>query len=267
MESSTDLPLERTWLTALERRHLAAFTRQEFTRAVRALSVRYVERRQQLPDRSPLDSAGKRAAFGLFYAPLHYFTMQTVLRHLAPPNRVTAIHDLGCGTGVCGAAWAQALSPAPEVIGVDANAWAVAEARWNWKTLGLHGRASRGDLVESAQRLSHLPDQALRTTALLAGWAINELPAARRDRLLDIVDPLVARGLTVLIVEPLARGVSPWWPQWADRLAVSGVTATDLKFALHLPSPLDGFSESAGFRKREAGVRVMTSLPLAPSTE
>src|SRR6185503_19840169 len=61
-----------SWLRALEQRHLANLTRQEFTRAVRALSARYVERRGQLPDRSLLDSAGKRAAFALFYAPLHF---------------------------------------------------------------------------------------------------------------------------------------------------------------------------------------------------
>jgi len=75
-------PRLTTWLVALESRHMANLTRQEFTRAVRALSARYVERRNQLPDRSPLDSAGKRAAFALFYAPVHLLTTREAIAHL-----------------------------------------------------------------------------------------------------------------------------------------------------------------------------------------
>jgi hypothetical protein len=44
-------------------KNLRALSMPELTRAIRALSARYVESRAQLPDRSPLDSAGKRAAF------------------------------------------------------------------------------------------------------------------------------------------------------------------------------------------------------------
>jgi len=71
------------WLTALQDRHRSSLTSAEFLKALRALSARYVERRSQLRDRSPLDSAGKRAAFAAFYAPLHFVTTQAVLRALA----------------------------------------------------------------------------------------------------------------------------------------------------------------------------------------
>ena len=141
----------KEFLEALERRHLANLTRPEFTKAVRALSIRYVERRGQLPTRSPLDSAGKRAAFGLFYAPLHMLTVEAAVAAVAADARPTHLIDLGCGTGVCSAAWAMSLpSPRPSIDGYDLHPWALDEARWNWRTLGLQGRAVRLDAVRAA---------------------------------------------------------------------------------------------------------------------
>ena len=259
--------VQSAWLADLERRHLASLTRQEFTRAVRALSARYVERRQQLPDRSPLDSAGKRAAFALFYAPVHYLTALAALDHFGPGPALTTLLDLGCGTGVCSAAWAHAITSgasgtrAPDITGVDAHAWTVAEARWDWRALGLRGRGIRGDMVERAQRLLRESNSALASTGVVASWAVNELSTPARTQLLDAVETLVERGTTWLLLEPIARGVTPWWGEWLARLAPHGVIEADIKCALDLPAPLASFSESAGFRKREIGVRVMTTLP------
>jgi hypothetical protein len=250
------------WLAALERRHLADLTKQEFTRAVRALSARYVERRGQLPDRSPLDSAGKRAAFALFYAPIHFLTAELALAHANVRRDLTALVDLGCGTGVCGAAWARAAwapshQPTPSITGVDANAWAIDEARWNWRTLGLRGHAVRGDLLTTARGLLRQSHGALATTGIIAGWTVNELAKADRDQLLDVLDQLLERGATLVILEPLARGVAPWWDQWALRLAPRHVREGDVKAEADLPPPLDSFSDAAGFRKKELGVRMM----------
>jgi hypothetical protein len=71
------------WIDTLQTRHRAALTSSEFLKAVRALSARYVERRSTLRDRSPLDSAGKRAAFAAFYAPLHFLTAREIVRAIA----------------------------------------------------------------------------------------------------------------------------------------------------------------------------------------
>jgi methylase of polypeptide subunit release factors len=120
---------------------------------VRALSVRYVERRGQLPTRSPLDSAGKRAAFGLFYAPLHMLTVDAAVAAVAAGARPTHIIDLGCGTGVCSAAWALRVpEPHPTIDGFDLHPWALEEARWNWRTLALRGRAVKLDAVTALER-------------------------------------------------------------------------------------------------------------------
>src|SRR3954466_16379118 len=84
------------WLAALEARHLADLRVQEVTRALRALSAAYVERRHAGPHRAGvrgrLDSAGKRAAFPLFYAPLHFLTPYLAVRHVGadspPPSQI-----------------------------------------------------------------------------------------------------------------------------------------------------------------------------------
>src|SRR5829696_1749494 len=120
-----------SFVAALEQRHLANLTRSELTRALRALSSIYVERREKLAQGGPLDGAGKRAAFALFYGPLHFLTIDAVVRALgANGQHIQTILDLGCGTGVGGAAWALACGGVPQIRGVDRNAWAVAEANW-----------------------------------------------------------------------------------------------------------------------------------------
>src|SRR5919198_1895449 len=93
------------WLAALEERHLANLTRAELTRSLRALSSCYVERRHRLTQGAALESAGKRAAFALFYAPLHFLTVTHIIEALGDDARSSrAILDVGCGTGAAGAA-------------------------------------------------------------------------------------------------------------------------------------------------------------------
>src|SRR5882672_8691975 len=99
------------WLSALEARHLADLTFPEVSRSLRALSATYVERRDRLREGAALAGAGKRAAFALFYGPLHYLLVREIVRAIpeatggavlsGPPTLI----DLGCGTGAAGAAW------------------------------------------------------------------------------------------------------------------------------------------------------------------
>ena len=70
------------WLEALDRRHLADFTLSEVARALRALSSCYVERRTKLATGGALSSAGKRSAFALFYAPLHFLVTREIVTAL-----------------------------------------------------------------------------------------------------------------------------------------------------------------------------------------
>ena len=72
------------WLAALEARHLRDLTFAEVRRALQALSATYVQQRGRLPGGAALEGAGKRAAFALFYGPLHFLAVREVVRaHLA----------------------------------------------------------------------------------------------------------------------------------------------------------------------------------------
>ncbi len=192
------------WVAALQQRHRAALSSAEFLKAIRALSVRYVERRGSLGARSPLDSAGKRAAFAAYYALLHFFTTTEIIRALsapscapssapscapstAPSSAPSFIYDLGCGTGVASAAWALSQPTRPELVGVDVHPWALTETAWNWRQLGLRGRVRRENLLAVCQRLHDRRPRRFDSTGVVLGWSVNEVPEEQRVRLLPLL--------------------------------------------------------------------------------
>ena len=246
-------PIE-SWLAALEARHLANLTRPELTRALRALSSCYVERREKLTSGAALEGAGKRAAFALFYGPLHFLTVTAVVRAmLAHELPLDTITDLGCGTGVGGAAWAAACARPPSIAGVDRNTWAVQEANWTYQALGLRGRAKAGDVVRN------FPDAAPKTTILLA-YTVNELPAEARAALLERVSQAARAGSRLLIVEPIARGVTAWWPEWTARLVADGARADEWRFPATLPPLTRQIAKGAGLDPRELLARTLSKF-------
>jgi hypothetical protein len=244
-----------SWLAALEARHLANLTRSELTRALRALSSCYVERREKIAGGAALEGAGKRAAFALFYGPLHFFTVRAVVRALdvgrQPAPRT--IHDLGCGTGVGGAAWALECDGKPEIAGVDRSAWAVAEANWTYRELGLRGRARPGDVT----RIPDVPAARSSDAAILLTYTVNELPDAARAALLEKLVDATRKGSTLLIVEPIARRDKAWWPEWTARLGAEGVRADEWRFPAELPASLRQIAKGAGLDPRELTARTL----------
>ena len=246
------MPDISAWLARLEERHLANLTRSELTRALRALSSVYVERRDKLSSGAALETAGKRAAFALFYGPLHFLTVDAVVRalgaHTAP---IDTIVDLGCGTGAAGAAWAMACSPHSRVRGIDRNAWAVGEAAATYSFLGLDGRARTGDAVRDLTA-GRAPD-----SAILLAYTVNELPDAARDALCEKAVTAVRQGTSLLIVEPIARRDKAWWPDWASRLGAVGARADEWRFPAVLPPTLREIARSAGLDPRELTARTI----------
>jgi SAM-dependent methyltransferase len=236
------------WLAALETRHLADLRVPEVTRALRALSSAYVERRQTLARGAALDSAGKRAAFALYYAPLHFLTTQRVVAALGAADAAPAhIVDLGCGTGAAGAAWALAARKRPRVTGIDRHPWAVEEARWTYRQLEVDGTARHGDAVRA--RLPHGP------TAIVAAYLLNELASDARDAVAQALLDAAAAGTRVLILEPIARAVAPWWDALARRAVSAGGRADEWTFELDLPRMVALFDKAAGLDHRRVKAR------------
>ena len=248
-------PQVTSWLDALEQRHLANLTRSELTRALRALSSCYIERREKLASGNALEGAGKRAAFALFYGPLHFLTIAEILRAVDASARPPAtIHDLGCGTGVGGAAWALACDGRPSVTGVDRSAWTIAEANWTYSRLAVRGRAKTGDAVRDFPRGAS-PD-----TAVMLAYTANELPPDQRSLLLEKVSDAVGCGARLVVVEPIAKRDRPWWPEWAERLAGLGAREDEWRFQASLPTTTRQIAKSAGLNPRELTARTLIRL-------
>jgi len=231
------------WFEALERRHLAKLQFPEVRRAVQALSSLYVERRDRLDKCGVFDGAGKRAAFAMYFGPLHFLLVREIVRALGariPENH--ALLDLGCGTGVAGAAWAGECEPRPRVIGVDRNSWAREESKWTYSQFGLSATTKTTD----AGTL-RIPSE----TAVIAAFTINELDPASRNRLL--VDFLRAgeRGAPVLVIEPIARRMTTWWEDWARDWKASGGRNDEWRFAADLPERLALMDKAAGLDHRQ----------------
>ena len=256
----------RAWFDALEARHLANLRQVEVTRALRALSSAYVERRDRLSHGAALDGAGKRAAFALFYGPLHFLLAREIVRAVEPaapdirgrggvspegenPPRpqvgelADLLVDLGCGTGVAGAAWALHCGPAARLLGIERHPWAADEARWTCRTLGV-----AADIKCTDAARVRLPSRA---SGIVAAFTVNELPAETREGLLRELLAAHNRGARVLVIEPIAKSLAPWWPSWADAFRTAGGREDIWRFPADLPDITRRLDRAAGLDHRE----------------
>jgi SAM-dependent methyltransferase len=247
MNGRPDAQVE-AWYAALEARHLATLTFPEVRRALQALSSLYVERRDRIDRGAALEGAGKRAAFAMFYGPLHFLTVREIVRALPEAQLpLRRIVDLGCGTGVAGAAWATSLAATPIVSGIDGSGWAIGEAAWTAKVLGVAASFRRGDLQEA--RVGNPAE------GVVAAYAVNELPDASRAKLLQRLLDANRAGSAVLVVEPIARGPVPFWPAWSEAFRAAGGRDDTWRFPAVFPERMKLLDKAASLDHRELTAR------------
>jgi hypothetical protein len=235
------------WFEALERRHLASLNFSEIRKAVQALSSLYVERRDRVDSGTAFSGAGKRAAFAMYFGPMHFLLIREIIRALEadiPAN--TAILDIGCGTGVAGAAWAREFGRGSRVIGVDRNSWVLQECKWTYEQLGIHGVVKRADVG----RLRIPADN-----AVISAFTINELNAESRNRFCRDFLRNAAGRAPVLIIEPIARRIASWWDDWARAWKAAGGREDEWRFRVDLPERLALMDRAAGLNHRELTAR------------
>jgi len=232
------------WIAALEAKHLAELTFPEVSRALRALSSTYVERRQKLAQGAALSGAGKRAAFALFYGPLHHLLLTHIVENLPSASaNVQTLLDLGCGTGASGAAWAAACAKPPRLMGIDRHPWAIGEAAATYRAFRIPATVRQGDIATVM-----LPKGPV---SILAAFTMNELGDSERDALLARLVERGAQGDRVLIVEPLAGFVARWWHRWREAFEAAGGRADEWRLRTELPPVVAKLDRAAGLNHRE----------------
>jgi len=237
------------WYAALEKRHLASLTFPEVRRALQSLSTLYVGKREKIAVGGALDGAGKRAAFALFYGPLHFLTVRAVLQALglSEPKRVV---DLGCGTGVAGAAWALATKGTPTIVGIDTSGWAITEAAWNARVLGVTASYRRGDLTAAKIGASG--------EGVIAAYAVNELEDGARDAMRKRLLDATKAGSCLVVIEPIAKRPFPWWGAWEKAFLSAGGRADIWRFPAVLPERMKLLDKAAGLDHRELTARSLS---------
>lgn len=233
------------FLEELERRHLANLTFSEVNRALRALSSAYVERRESaLADHKALDGAGKRAAFALYYGPLHFLLVQHIVRELGVSFAPGLCVDLGCGTGVAGAAIATSTTPPLKVLGFDTHPWTLDEARFTYKAFGVQADVRRAHAARTRFPAG--------TSVIVAAFVVNELNDRDRAVLLEQIrsgSRLPAPGSRhVLIIEPISLRISPWWHDWAAAFAAMGGRSDEWKARIDPPPIVKRLAKASGLR-------------------
>jgi ubiquinone/menaquinone biosynthesis C-methylase UbiE len=231
----------QAYLDRLEARHLADLRFSEVTRALRALSSAYVERRESaLADHKALDGAGKRAAFALYYGPLHFLLVEHLVREIGVTLKPGVVVDLGCGTGVAGAAVALS-APRLGVVGFDTHPWTLDEARFTYQAFGLHGEVRRAHAAKT-----RFPRD---TSIVVAAFVVNELNDRDRAALLEqITRPNQSPNPHFLIVEPISQRISPWWDEWAAAFTAKGGRADVWKARIDVPVQVKRLAKAAGLR-------------------
>src|SRR5205085_7670870 len=112
--------------------------------------------------------------FAMYFGPLHFLLVREIIRALDArvPSGMTLV-DLGCGTGVAGAAWATSALLTSKVIGIDRHPWVLGECKCTYRELGVQGATKSADVATVK-----LPQR----TAVIAAFTINELDPAVRER-------------------------------------------------------------------------------------
>jgi hypothetical protein len=267
------------WHAELLRCFEETLTFPEIRKGVQALGDAYTRRRAKLRSGDAIfDGAGKRAAFALYYAPLHFLTTWHVVREIGfdevPFRR---LWDFGGGTGAAGAAWSAALmeadveAEAPSILSIERSAFAMEMAAETWEAFGLKGSGRRIDLAEVSiaarakggrwRRPGTGSIPALHAEdALLFAWTLNELEEPVRERFVREIG--ADAGRPVLILEPVAKGAAPWWGRCERALGEKAFAVHSFEFRrrLELPEWIAKMDKAAGLDHSEITARVLGLL-------
>jgi hypothetical protein len=91
--------------------------------------------------------------------------------------------------------------------------------------------------------------------SVLAAYVLNELPDEARTRVAARLLETASHGGHVLVIEPIARSIAPWWDDMVARFATVGGQADEWRLPIDLPPLLEKFDRAAGLNHRELTFR------------
>jgi hypothetical protein len=94
-----------------------------------------------------------------------------------------------------------------------------------------------------------------RGDGVLAAYVLNELPDEARRRVEARLLDTALHGGRVLVIEPIARAIAPWWDDMVARFAPVGGRADEWRLPIDLPPLLEKFDRAAGLNHRELTFR------------
>jgi hypothetical protein len=143
-------------------------------------------------------------------------------------------------------AWAGQDSTIRQAVAIDRSPWSIAEASRTYRHFGFPARTRQDEMTSAAW-----PPGA----ALLAAFSVNELPDDTRERLLRRFLDRSGRGDAVLVVEPVARSIAPWWSAWQAAFSAAGGRSDEWRFRAQLPDIVAKLDRAAGLNHRELTAR------------
>jgi hypothetical protein len=86
---------------------------------------------------------------------------------------------------------------------------------------------------------------------IVAAFTLNELPDATRDGVLTRLLERPRAAGPVLIVEPLAGFVAPWWARWQRDVEAEGGRSDEWRVRVDLPAIVAKLDRAVGLNHRE----------------
>jgi hypothetical protein len=86
---------------------------------------------------------------------------------------------------------------------------------------------------------------------------VNELPGPDRAVALDRLVDAARNGHQVVIVEPIAKKLTPWWGEWERAFQPAGGRTQEWRSRVELPRLLRDLDKSAGLDHRELTARTL----------
>ena len=246
-------PFEK-WFQDKQAAILRQMTFKELRKGVQAVSSLYVERRNKLSKTSRIcDGIAKRAAFGFYYGTLHFLVVRKIVEALPMLKKpARSVLDLGCGTGMAGVAFCAGMTTEKiyrQVIGIDQSADYLREAQHNYRVFE-KAYQFRGSVKKSNIEKAPLPESG---DTILISFCVNELTPTRQNEMCQELLKKAHQNKTVLIVEPLAERLTPFWTSWKDAFLKVGGRCDTWRFQRnnYVPDFLQELSLAAGLGDEE----------------